>query len=467
MRPESNGATPRENEFAARLKAFGMMIKLGSDIFAAPDFDTAAGMTVNSSRSLLKFKSATLVEVSDGKARVVAQYAQMKVNPHADLTRQQSVLCEKLVFLDKEKIRTLKRLDAAELPDAAADALTLLLEGEEEMLAVQLQPPSFLGKVDFRLVWLLQFPGAVPNFAMHAVSILMHSYASGLYCHRCCRVPVQQRIRKQFSTRRVWLWILALVVLILMFFPVRNTVNTEFVLKAPDTQSVYAWFDGPIARCYKQDGALVKKGDVVAEYDTSQLKFRLANAESQLREIEKEYELESSAAFAERERLGKAQLIEARLDGARVAVEEAKWYLAHSKLLAPADGILALADGRAEQLTNKAVRTGDRIFDVYAGEGAIAEIQVDQREGSILLGKPEATLFLYTEPDRALNAEVTDIQKYPMLNEQRIYSYKVRADLKEKVNLRYGMRGIAKLRGNRVSLGYYLFKNLVIYLRWL
>ena len=32
-------------------------------------------------------------------------------------------------------------------------------------------------------------------------------------------------------------------------------------------------------------------------------------------------------------------------------------------------------------------------------------------------------------------------------------------------NLRYGMRGIAKLRGDRVSLGYYLFKNLVIYLR--
>ncbi len=464
----NSGAAPRENEYAARLKAFGMMIKLGSDLFHAPDFETAAGMTVNSSRTLLKFKSAALAEVSGESAKIVAQYAQINVNPQAELTRQQVVLASGVDFSEKEKVQILRRSDAAALPDSAADALMQLIDNDEdEMLAVQLQPPAFLGNVDFRLVWLLHFSGSVPKFAMHSVSILMNSYASGLYSQRCCRVPVQQRLRRQFSGKRLWLGILVLIALILMFFPVRNTVNTEFVLRAPDTHSVYAWFDGPIARCYKQDGDFVKKGEVVAEYETSQLKFRIANAESQLREIEKEYEFESSAAFADRERIGKAQLIEAKMQRARVAVEEAKWYLDHAELKAPADGILVLADGRAELLTNKAVRTGDRIFDIYSGTGAVAEIQVDQQVSSVLLGKPEATLFLYTEPDRALACTITEIQQYPMLNEQRVYCYKVRADLEEEIDVRYGMRGIAKLRGDRVSLGYSLFKNLVLYLRWL
>jgi hypothetical protein len=43
----------------------------------------------------------------------------------------------------------------------------------------------------------------------------------------------------------------------------------------------------------------------------------------------------------------------------------------------------------------------------------------------------------------------------------------VLAELRTGTALRYGMRGVAKLRGERVALGYLLFKNAVLYLRWL
>ncbi len=455
----------RVNEWSARLKAFGMIVKLGHDVFNAPDFNVAGGIAVNSSRALLKYKSSALLELSGGKARIVAQYAQLNVNPHSDVAHQQVTLCEHLEF--EPNPRVLKLADIGSLDDETGGALSQLLEGNGQLMAVRLEPPAFLGKVDFRLIWLIEFPDEIPGYAANAVGILMHNYANALYCHRCCRVPTQVRLRRHFSPKRTALYFVLLVIAALMFFPVQDTVNTEFTLKAPETVSTYAWFDGPIAKCYRQDGDLVKAGEVIAEYDTSQLEFRLANAESEVGEIEKECELETAAAFSDRERLGKVQLIEARLEGARVAVEEARWYLEHSKLTAPIDGVLALADGRAEQLVNKAVRTGDRIFDVYGGRGVVAEIRVDERDSSILLNSPEATLFLYTQPDRALEAQITDIRQYPELTEQRTYCYKVRATLKDEIEARYGMRGIAKLRGGRVSLGYYLFKNLVIYLRWI
>ena len=47
-----------------RVTALGLIIKLTDDVFKAPDFDTAASLTVNSSHSLLRFKSAVLVEVA-------------------------------------------------------------------------------------------------------------------------------------------------------------------------------------------------------------------------------------------------------------------------------------------------------------------------------------------------------------------------------------------------------------------
>lgn len=452
-------------EWSARLKAFGMIIKLGNDLFEAPDFATAAGMAVNSSRTLLKFKSAALLELSNDRARVLAQHAQVSVNVHSEKAQAQVALCENLGTLDKTRILSLK--DCGSLDSSAGAALTELVADGEQLMILPLAAPGFLGKLDFQLIWLLEFPGEVPPFANNAATILSRSYAEALYCHRCCRFATKAQLKRHLRPRRVILAVLVLLLALLMFVRVHESVNAEFEIKAPETVSAYAWFDGPIARCYFQDGDLVRKGDVVAEYDTSQLAFRLANAENQVSEIEQEYELESSAAFTERERLGKVRLIEARLESARVAVEEARWYMEHSRIVAPADGVLALADGRAELLINKAVRTGDRIFDVYGGEGAVAEIRVNERESSILLGEMETTLFLYTQPDRALEADITEVRPYPELTEQRIYSYVVRAHLRDDIDLRYGMRGIAKLRGERVSLGYYLFKNLVIYLRWL
>ena len=456
-----------QNEWAARLKAMGLMIKVGNDIFTAPDFSTAAGMAVNNSFRLLRFKTSAIAEVSDGRSRIIAQYGQTAVNQHTEVSELQNALVEKIVFEENSRTLAITADALGNYSGRAAEAVKSFTAQGESLLAVRLPAPSFLGKVDFELIWLLQFEGEIPAYVGNTLGILMHSFGSALFCQRCCRGTVQQRIRKQFSTKRIILAVLVLLILLLMFFPVRNTVNTEFVLKAPETFSAYAWFDGPIAKCFRQDGELVKKGDVIATYDTNQLRFRLANAESQYQEIRKEYELESTAAFADRERLGRAQLIAARMEGAKVAVEEAKWYLAHTDLKAPADGILALADGRAEFLVNKALRTGDRVFDVYSGKGAVAEIQVDQREGSILLDKFDVSLFLYTEPDKELSCKVVEVQQYPVINEQRTYCYKVRAEVPHADTLRFGMRGVAKLRGERVSLGYFLFKNIVIYLRWL
>lgn len=443
----------RIQELNARIKTFAVMLKFGHDLFNAPGFDDAAVMAVNNTHILLNYKSASLAEVSGGKGRIIAQYAQPSTNPHSRLAVLQSELCAKLELNGKPQ-------------EFSGEALPAELSGSV-YYALPLLPPASLSQQDFRFIWLLEYENEVPAYVRTSAGLLSTTIAEALYFHRLNR-NAGWRFERHFSIRKmVWL-LLLLLVCGSMFLKVPESTNAEFILKAPEISSAYAWFDGPIAKCRKQDGSIVKKGDVIAEYDTSALQYRLSAAQNAVKEIEAELELERRSSFTERERLGKLKLLETRLETARITVEEAQWYLAHSKLTAPADGILALADGRAEMLTGKAVRTGDRIFDIYGGSGMTAEIPVNERDSSILLKNPSATLFLYTAPEQAIPVRILEIAQYPELTEQRTYCYTVRAELPAQMtHLRYGMRGIAKLTGERVSLGYHLFKNAVLYFRGL
>ena len=446
-----------------RVTALGLIIKLTDDVFKAPDFDTAASLTVNSSHSLLRFKSAVLVEVGGEKSQVIAQYGQTELYPHTEQAQLQKVLAQHLDF-SENKTHLLTQDYLAEMEGKGADALAQLLDGNDPILAFKMEPPAFIGDPGFYFVWMLEYSGDIPEYAKNSSSVLARNFAQALFARRCCGKMAKLRTAKwsKWSIRAA----IASVLLILMFIPVRERLNAEFVLKAPEITSAYAWFDGPIARALKQDGDPVKKGEVILRYDLNLLNFKLANARNQLAEAEKEYDLESRASFVDREKLGKVKLLEARLNTAAVAVREAQWYLNHSEIKAPADGLLILANGRAEQIENKAVRTGDKLFDIYGGEGIIAEIQVNERESSILAGKLKATLFPYTSPESGLRTEIISVRKIPELTEQRVYCYTVKARVLDGSGMRYGMRGIAKLEGEKIPMWYYLFRSLVVYMRW-
>ena len=429
-------------ELASRLKAFALMLKYGHDLFDAGNFSDAAALAVNNSRRLLNFRTATLLELSGGKARAIAQYGQVEANPHSRLAQVQCRFAESL------------KPGTEPLVVTAADGLPEELAAHDAVYCCfQLRPPANLDSAD---------TSYVPN----TFKLLAASASEALYYQRFCKSRLRE-VKRHVKKR--WVWGAFLLLLAgAMFIRVPESATAEFTLKAPEITAAYAWFDGPIAACLVQDGETVKKGDVIAEYDTDQLLYRLSSAQNALHEIEAELALEQQNAFTDEERLGKVKLLEARRDTMQVAVLEAQWYLEHARIKAPADGILALADGRAEQLAGKAVRTGDKLFEVFGGSDMVAEIPVNERDASVLRREFRVTLFLHTAPEDAIPAEILEISHYPELTEQKTYCYKVRVRLPEdSAGLRYGMRGIARLSGGKVFLGYRLFKSLVLYFRGL
>ncbi len=451
------------NELSSRLRAFAIILRFGHDLFGTKDFADAAAQVVNNSWTLLNFKSSVLIEEVNGKAAVIAQYGQAQVNSHSRQAVLQADLCSGLKVGPEPLTLTLENSKDLDVPHAVLEEL---MDQNTTYYIFEMVPPEAVSDQPFRFLWLIEYDKNIPSFALNSAKLLSSTIAEALYFHRLCTNPMKWRLRKHMSLKKMFLLILLLVIVACMFIRVPESATAEFTLKAPDITSTYAWFEGPIAKCLKQEGQMVQEGEVIVEYDTSQLMYRLAAAESRVREIEVELDNEQRASFKEKDRLANVKLLEPRLETARIEVAEAKWYLSKSQIVAPASGTLVLADGRAEMLIGKVVHAGEKIFDIYGGEGKVAEIPVDQRNSSVLLDNLEATLFLHTAPEKPIAVKIMEISPYPELTEQRTYCYIVLTELPPTdKDLRYGMRGIAKLSGGRVSLGYYLFKSVVLYLR--
>ena len=436
-----------QNEDAAsKLKTVAFMLKFGHDLFSAPDIDAVAAMAVNDTRTILAFRNAALFEVGTGsRLHLLGQFAQSVCNPHSSAAEEFAETAGKADFENQ---------DVCIVPAG---------DGKKQFLCNLLKSP---GKDGSQFIWLLEYENTVPESMINAAKLLGRSIAEALVF---AKLSASSNLKRRKKIKRAWKYVAVIVLLAAaMFIPVPDSTTAEFALQPEQTTAAYAWFDGPIAQCFKQDGDTVRKGERIARYDTAQLEYKLADARSSLQETEAELALEQQNAFTDESKLGKTKLLQAKCDSMKVAVKEAEWFLAHADITAPADGILALTDRRAEQLTGKAVRTGDKLFEIFSTGNITAKILVPEQNSSILQKKFSARLFLYTKPEQPIDAEVMEIAAHPELTDRQTYCYPVTVKLASKeldTELRFGMRGTAKLYGEKTFAGYYLVKNLILCIR--
>ena len=116
----------------------------------------------------------------------------------------------------------------------------------------------------------------------------------------------------------------------------------------------------------------------------------------------------------------------------------------------------------------KHMKLGDKLFEIFSTGNITAKILVPEQNSSILQKNFSARLFPYTKPEQPIDAEVMEIAAHPELTDRQTYCYPVTVKLASKEldpELRFGMRGTAKLYGEKTFAGYYLVKNLILCIR--
>ena len=360
-----NNLQQENTELKARLRAFAAIIRLGRDAFSQPDLTAAGVHIVNNSRSLFVYERSSLLDMR-GHSRVIAEYAQVEVKQQTEHAQALRTLCREIEVGENAIEVTAETPPPGKLSGKGRDALAYLTSAGMHLLIAPLRSPRCKLSVKEPFLWVLEYKEAVPQHVGASLTLLSADYGNALWLH----VP-QGGFRYFFRWMRKITFMRVFMVLLLAFFVamftvhVEHTVSAEFVVKPQSMFSSYAWFDSVVKSCFFNDGDKVKKGDAILEYNTDRMRFQLASAEASFKETDAEYEQESKASFTEKERLGRLKILAHKREQAQVAIAEAKWYLSHSVVRAPVSGILALTDGSADKLAGRALRIGERQFDIF------------------------------------------------------------------------------------------------------
>ena len=256
-------------------------------------------------------------------------------------------------------------------------------------------------------------------------------------------------------TRKRQVALLALLLLGLLV-PVRQSVLAPAEVVPLGGQVVAAPLDGVIAEFLVKPNQTVKNGDLLLRFESTSLKAQADVAQRALGVAEAELKANSQRSFADAESSSKIDLLAARVEQKRAERNYALELLKRSEVRAERDGIAVFAD--AERWLGKPVQTGERLMEI--ADPNQAELRIELAVGDAIALEPGAQVALFLDSDPLQRhlawLERSAYEAQPTAAGQLAYRLDARFDAQAP---RIGLRGTAKVFGDRAPLALYLLRR--------
>ncbi|RON05330.1 HlyD family secretion protein [Pseudomonas brassicacearum] len=256
-------------------------------------------------------------------------------------------------------------------------------------------------------------------------------------------------------TRKRQLALAALLVLGLLI-PVRQSVLAPAEVVPLGGRVVTAPLDGVIAEFLVKPNQSVKTGDLLLRFEGTTLKAQADVADRALGVAQAELKANAQRAFADAESSSKIDLLAARVEQKRAERDYARELLKRSEVRAERDGIAVFAD--AERWTGKPVQTGERLMEI--ADPNQAELRIELAIGDAIALEPGAQVALFLDSDplqrHSARLERSAYEAQPTAGGQ--LAYRLDASF-ETAPPRIGLRGTAKIFGDRAPLALYLLRK--------
>ncbi|MGH8380060.1 efflux RND transporter periplasmic adaptor subunit [Pseudomonas sp.] len=266
------------------------------------------------------------------------------------------------------------------------------------------------------------------------------------------------RLRWPARTR----WALAGAVLLLLLVPVRQSVLAPAEVVPRNGQVVAAPLDGVIAEFLVKPNQSVTVGQVLLRFDATSLKAQADVAERTLGVAEAELKANTQRAFSDAESSARLDLLAARVEQKRAERDYAHDLLARTEVRAERAGIAVFAD--AQRWTGKPVQTGERLLEI--ADPAQAELRIELPVADAISLEPgaEVGLFLDSDPLHRHSAQLERAAYQAQSTPAGQLAYRLDASFSA-APPRIGLRGTAKLFGQRAPLALYLLRRPLAALR--
>ena len=454
--------SPREMPMPAVDEALLGLLDMARQLRAARSLRELEFMLVNDSRKLLPYRQAALWLAPQG-LRALSGIVQIEANaPYAQWVEQ---VCRHLAAGQRDEAHG---FTAADLPPALAaqwsdwwpaHALWLPLPGR---VADAPAAGLLLARDD---AWtgaehaLLREWGDV---AAHALNALRQPRAGAWgTVRRRLRAPFAPRAGRAWWRQPALAW--GLAALGVLLFPVRLTVLAPGELTPANPVTIRAPLDGVVDVFHVQPNQLVKKGQPLFGFDEALIQSRADVATQAMATAETEYRQASQQALVDSKSRQQLATLAGRIEEKRAEVAFLREQLGRARVLAPRDGV-AMFDDPSEWI-GRPVTVGERIMRLAAPDDSEVEAWLPLADAIALPQQAEVDLYLSASPLAPVSAKLRYFAHDAVQRPDGSYAYRIRAALDAPTRHRVGMKGTAKLHGERVPLAFWVLRRPLAALR--
>lgn len=305
--------------------------------------------------------------------------------------------------------------------------------------------------------WLLAaFDAELPPAQMGLLQLACRQVALVLGAWQGRHWPGQWRQRLRAS-RRVLLIGLA-VAAGLMFVPVRLSTLAQAEVTPLDPAPIAAPVDGVLAQFLVPPNTMVKAGTVVAAIDDTVVRNRNAMAVKALEIARAEFARTGSKSFGDDQSRSELLTLRSRIEEKQAEVAYTEELLSRIKLRAPIDGLVTYSS--PDEWVGRPLSTGERIATVANPARAGLTLHLSAEDAINVRPGAEVQFYQNISPLDTITAQITQTGYEAENTVDAGLAYVLKAQFAPGTEPpRLGLRGTARIYGEKVPLGYYLLRR--------
>jgi hypothetical protein len=288
------------------------------------------------------------------------------------------------------------------------------------------------------------------------------------YAHALQALVPPQRLRAVSLPRPVK-WLVPLLLGAACLVPVPLTALAPFEVVAENPRLATAPMEGVVADILVEPNQAVVAGQPLYTFDDTVLRSEAAVASQKVNVARARLQTTQSAAFRDNDMKRALSVTQKDLELAEAEFAYAKAMLAKITVLAPADGIAIFA--ARNDWIGKPVRVGEKVIEIAEPARVAYKISLGVHDAIALSDGASIRLFFDADPLDAKAAKLVEASYHAQEVAGGQLAYILKA-MPEKggpeegaTAQRIGLRGTAQISGERVSLGFYLFRRPIAALR--
>ena len=252
-------------------------------------------------------------------------------------------------------------------------------------------------------------------------------------------------------------WLVITAITAAMFIPINMSALAPVEVIAKDPSIITSPVNGVIEKVLVNTNDPVSEGDDLVKLDDLNFKNNYEISLQELEVAEAELLRVKQSSFTNPD--DKAKLVELSTEVGLKKKEAAyaKEQLNYSVITAETRGVAVVEDSIDWQ--GRPVRIGEKILTIADPNQVEFLIFLPTKDSLLIQESAEVRVFLDSDPLNSLDAEVIRTSYKPELTPENILAYRIYASIEDAAqNPRIGLRGTAKIYGEKTSLFYYLFR---------